>query len=137
MKNGFSLTTGGTENHLIVIDTMSKGVNGALAAYALDLAGIVTNKNTIPYDVLPPFYPSGVRIGTPVATTRGMMENDMIQLGKWISEVISECQGSTLPEKKEERGPFFSNFKKEIVKSKKIIKIGLDVKKYLKDFPLP
>lgn len=137
IKNGFSLTTGGTDNHLIVIDTTSKGVNGALASYALDLAGIVTNKNTVPFDTNPPFYPSGVRIGTPGATTRGMKESDMAVLGKWISDVIDECKGNILPKEKSERGPFFKNFKKEIVKNKKIRNISLEVKKYLKKFPLP
>lgn len=137
LKHGFTLTTGGTENHLIVIDTMSKGVNGALAAYALELAGIITNKNTIPYDPLPPFYPSGIRIGTPGATTRGMKEKDMIVLASWINDVISECQGSILPENKEDRGPFFKKFRSEISENKKILKIGTEVKKYLKDFPMP
>ena len=137
IKSGFKLTTGGTENHLIVIDTTSKGVNGALASYALDLAGIVTNKNTIPFDINPPFYPSGVRIGTPGATTRGMKEVDMKVLGGWITDVIEECKGNVLPEVKEERSPFFKNFKKEIAKSKKIKNIALEVKKYLKEFPLP
>lgn len=136
-KNGFKLTTGGTENHLIVIDTMSKGVNGALAAYALELGGIITNKNTIPYDTLPPFYPSGIRIGTPGASTRGMKEKEMKVLGQWITDIIKECEGNVLPEIKEERGPFFKNFKKEIAENKKIKAIALEVKKTLKEFPLP
>lgn len=137
VKHGFSLTTGGTDNHLIVINTMSKGVNGALAAYALDLAGITTNKNTIPYDTLPPFYPSGIRIGTPGATTRGLKEQDMVLLAQWIRDVIAECKGTTLPENKTERGAFFKEFKKTISQNKKIKKIGLEVKKYLREYPLP
>ncbi len=137
VSNGFKLTTGGSENHLIVIDTMSKGINGALAAYALELGGIITNKNTIPYDTLPPFYPSGVRIGTPGATTRGMKEKEMRMLGQWINDILDECKDSKLPGKKEERGAFFSNFKKEIAKSKKIKNIALEVKKTLRQFPLP
>lgn len=137
LANGFRLTTGGTENHLIVIDTMSKGVNGALASYALELGGIITNKNTIPYDTLPPFYPSGVRIGTPGSATRGMKEKEMKILGQWIADIIKECEGNVLPEIKEERGPFFKNFKKEIAENKKIKKIALEVKRTLKEFPLP
>ncbi|MDO8270175.1 MAG: serine hydroxymethyltransferase [Candidatus Levybacteria bacterium] len=139
LNYGFKLTTNGTENHLIVIDTMSKNVNGALAAYALELAGIITNKNTIPYDTLPPFYPSGVRIGTPGATTRGMREKDMVMLAKWINEVIVECKGNGFDKltTKEERGPFFKQFKKDISENKTIKKIALEVKKYLKDFPMP
>ena len=137
LRYGFKLTTGGTENHLIVIDTMSKGVNGALAAYALEKAGIVTNKNTIPFDPLPPFYPSGVRIGTPGATTRGMKEKDMQQLGKWITDVIAECEGNALPEDKTKRGAFFKEFKKRTSENKKILSIAVDIRKYLRDFPLP
>jgi glycine hydroxymethyltransferase len=137
LANGFRLTTGGTENHLIVIDTMSKGVNGALASYALEPGGIITNKNTIPYDTLPPFYPSGVRIGTPGSATRGMKEKEMKILGQWIADIIKECEGNVLPEIKEERGPFFKNFKKEIAENKKIKKIALEVKRTLKEFPLP
>ena len=137
VSNGFKLTTGGSENHLIVIDTMSKGINGALAAYALELGGIITNKNTIPYDTLPPFYPSGVRIGTPGATTRGMKEKEMRMLGQWINDILDECSGNVLPDEKEKRGTFFKEFKKEISDNKRIKKIALEVKKTLRQFPLP
>jgi glycine hydroxymethyltransferase len=71
-KLGFKVTTNGTENHLLVVDLSNKNVNGALGAYALEQAGIIVNKNTVPFDTMPPFYPSGVRLGTPAATTRGM-----------------------------------------------------------------
>jgi len=139
---GFDLTTGGSENHLIVVDLSNKGVNGALAAYALEQAGIITNKNTVPYDKMPPFYPSGIRIGTPAATTRGMKEKEMVQVARWISavlEVSQQClQGPTLQElAKEQRSAYFKNFKKEIEKSKKIKNICLEVKKYMKEFPMP
>ncbi len=134
---GFQLTTGGTENHLIVVDLTNKGVNGAMAAYALEQAGIVTNKNTVPYDSMPPFYPSGIRIGTPAATTRGMKEKDMQQIAKWINDVIEEITNQTLPAEKEKRGPFFKEFKKEVSSNKKIQHIAHDVKKYMRDFPLP
>jgi glycine hydroxymethyltransferase len=142
---GFKLTTGGTENHLLVVDLRNKGVNGALAAYALEQAGIVTNKNTIPYDTMPPFYPSGIRIGTPAATTRGMKESDMRQIAKWINTVIdlvkqgpAFLQGPTLQEiAKEDRSKFFKEFKKEVLHNKKIKAIADEVKKYLRNFPLP
>lgn len=134
---GFSLTTGGSENHLIVVDLSNKGVNGALAAYALEQAGIVTNKNTVPYDKMPPFYPSGIRIGTPAATTRGMREKDMVTLARWISDVIEEIKGNTLPEIKEERSPFFKEFRKRVNGNKRIKQIALEVKKAMHGFPLP
>lgn len=136
-KLGFTLTTNGTDNHLIVVNLANKGVNGALAAYALDKAGIVTNKNTVPYDTMPPFYPSGIRIGTPAVTTRGMKEDDMKLLAKWMNEVVEEIKGNKLPDVKEERGPFFKKFKLEINQNKKINSIALEVKKYMREFPLP
>lgn len=134
---GFSITTGDTQNHLLVVDLTNKGVNGALAAYALEQAGIITNKNTVPYDPMPPFYPSGIRIGTPAATTRGMKEKDMQQIARWINEVVEEIKGNALPVEKEKRGPFFKEFKKEVQKNKKILQISFEVKKHLKNFPLP
>ena len=137
LSHGFSLVTNGSENHLLVINMRPKGVNGALAAYALDLAGIVTNKNTIPYDTMPPFYPSGVRIGTAAATTRGMVEKDMKQLAKWINQVVEEIKNNQLPDEKEKRGPFFKEFKKEAQANKNIRLISVEVKKYMKGFPLP
>lgn len=145
IQYGFTLTTGGSDNHLIVVDLTNKDVNGALAAYALEQAGIVTNKNTVPYDPMPPFYPSGIRIGTPAATTRGMKEKDMEQLGKWINEVIEavkQCptllQGQSLQEMpREKRGPFFKEFKKDVQQNKKIKQIANEVKKYMRSFPLP
>lgn len=137
LSHGFSLVTGGSENHLLVINMQSKGVNGALAAYALDLAGIVTNKNTIPYDPMPPFYPSGVRIGTAAATTRGMKEKDMKQLALWIHQAIEEIKNNQLPGDKEKRGPFFKEFKKTTQENKNIKRISMEVKKYMKGFPLP
>ncbi len=136
-KLGFTLTTGGTENHLIVVDLRSKKVNGALAAYALEQAGIIVNKNTIPYDPMPPFYPSGIRIGTPGATTRGMKEGDMKQIATWMDVVIREIKNKQLPDEKEKRGPFFKEFRAEVLMNKTIKNISLDLKKYLHDFPLP
>jgi glycine hydroxymethyltransferase len=136
-KMGFHITTGTTENHLLVVDLSTKGVNGALAAFALEQAGIVTNKNTVPYDIMPPFYPSGIRIGTPAATTRGMKEDDMRQIAQWIHAVIEEIKGSKLPDIKEERSPFFKEFKKQTLANKTIQKISLEVKKHMKEFPLP
>jgi len=71
------LVSGGTDNHLILIDLRNKKVSGTSAALALEVAGIVLNKNGVPFDPMPPFYPSGIRLGTPAITTRGMKEKDM------------------------------------------------------------
>lgn len=134
---GFKLTTNGTENHLLVVDLRNKNVNGALAAYALEQAGIIVNKNTIPYDTMPPFYPSGIRIGTPAVTTRGMKEKDMKQLALWINEVVNGIKNNTLPTEKEKRGPFFKEFKRAVLANKKINDTSLQIKKYMRNFPLP
>ncbi|MFC4590397.1 serine hydroxymethyltransferase [Sphaerisporangium corydalis] len=86
---GFDLVSGGTDNHLILIDLTSKGVAGKPAAQALDLAGLETNYNTVPFDPRKPFDPSGLRIGTPSVTSRGMGENEMRQIGAWMDEVVT------------------------------------------------
>ncbi len=89
LDEGFEIITGGTENHLIVIDTIkSVGLNGKEAEEMLDEVGITTNKQIIPDDPNPPLKPSGIRIGTPAITTRGMSESDMIKIAKWISLVL-------------------------------------------------
>ncbi len=88
-ERGFDLITGGTDNHLILIDLSGKKVIGKRAAKALDRANIVGNYNTIPFDPRKPFSPSGLRIGTPAVTTRGMKEEEMRQIARWMDEVIA------------------------------------------------
>jgi glycine hydroxymethyltransferase len=85
---GFRIISGGTDTHLMLVDVFSKGMLGSEAEKALDRAGITVNKNAIPFDTNPPMKPSGIRIGTPALTTRGMKEADMRQVGRWISEVL-------------------------------------------------
>ncbi len=89
MERGFDLVTGGTDNHLILIDLTGKKVFGKKAARALDRANIVGNYNTIPFDPRKPFSPSGLRIGTPSVTTRGMNEAAMREIGRWMDEVVA------------------------------------------------
>ncbi|MEY2413953.1 MAG: glycine hydroxymethyltransferase [Acidobacteriaceae bacterium] len=85
---GFRIISGGTDTHLMLVDVFSQGMFGSDAEKALGDAGITVNKNAIPFDVNPPLKPSGIRIGTPALTTRGMKENDMRQVGRWISEAL-------------------------------------------------
>src|SRR6202142_3734265 len=85
---GFRIISGGTDTHLMLVDVFSKGMFGSEAEKALDQAGITVNKNAIPFDTNPPMKPSGIRIGTPALTTRGMKEPEMRQVGKWISEAL-------------------------------------------------
>jgi glycine hydroxymethyltransferase len=89
VQSGIKLVTGGSDNHLILMDLTSLGIGrGKEFAIALEEAGIVVNCNSVPYDPSTPFKPSGIRIGTPMVTTRGMKENEMILIGKWIASVI-------------------------------------------------
>jgi glycine hydroxymethyltransferase len=87
---GFRLVSGGTDNHLLLVDVFEKGILGSEAEAALDKAGITVNKNAIPYDTNPPLKPSGIRIGTPALTTRGMKETEMRQIGAWIAQALEE-----------------------------------------------
>jgi glycine hydroxymethyltransferase len=85
---GFRIISGGTDTHLMLVDVFSKGMLGSEAEKALGEAGITVNKNAIPFDVNPPMKPSGIRIGTPALTTRGMKEPEMRQVGRWIGEAL-------------------------------------------------
>jgi glycine hydroxymethyltransferase len=89
-ERGFRLVSGGTDNHLMLVDVTSRGLTGKLAEQALDRAGITVNRNTIPFETRPPLDPSGVRIGTPALTTRGMREPEMRRIGAWIAEVLAD-----------------------------------------------
>jgi glycine hydroxymethyltransferase len=91
LARGFTLISGGTDNHLILIDLTSKKIIGKKGAKALDAAGIVCNSNTIPYDPRKPFSPSGIRLGTPAVTSRGMGDAEMRQIGKWIDQAIAQA----------------------------------------------
>ena len=86
-ERGFGVVTGGTDNHLLLVDVTSKGVTGKQLAQALDRAGIVLNYNSVPFDPRKPFDPSGVRIGTPAVTTRGMGIDVMLQIADWVDRV--------------------------------------------------
>ncbi len=88
LAHGFRLVSGGTDNHLILVDLTDKGLTGAEAETLLERAGITINKNAIPYDTQPPRVTSGIRIGTPAVTTRGLDEKDMEEVGGYISELL-------------------------------------------------
>lgn len=99
VERGFGVTTGGTDNHLMLVDLTSKNVAGKPAAQALDRAGIVANYNAVPFDPRKPFDPSGLRIGTPAVTSRGMGKNEMIKLADWIDRVVANHTDNALIEK--------------------------------------
>jgi len=87
-KQGFRIVTGGTDNHLFLVEVHGRGITGAEAEKALDRAGITVNKNAIPFDPLPPMKAGGIRLGTPSLTSRGMKEPEMAQIGAWIADVL-------------------------------------------------
>ncbi len=88
-KRGFRIVSGGTDNHLFLIDVQSKGLTGSAAQPAFDRAGITINKNAIPFDPLPPMKAGGIRVGTPAVTTRGMREPEMDRIAGWIAELLT------------------------------------------------
>jgi glycine hydroxymethyltransferase len=96
MIRQFRLVSGGTDNHLVLVDVTSRGLSGKQAERALDAAGITVNRNGIPFDTRPPLDPSGIRIGTPALTTRGMREPEMRQIADWIGQVLSQPDDTAL-----------------------------------------
>lgn len=96
LGEGFQLVTGGTDNHLLLLDLSDTPVTGKLAETALDQAGITVNKNTVPNEKRSPFVTSGVRIGTPALTTRGMGTQEMKQIGLWISKVLKNPEDTNV-----------------------------------------
>src|SRR3989344_2292107 len=117
-KHDFTLISGGTDNHLLLIDLRNKNITGAGAQDLLESAGMSTNRNSIPFDPAGPFKPSGLQLGTPAITTRGMKEPQMRQIAGWINEVIS----NPLPAGRQ---------------PKTAKKVAEEVKKLCKKFPLP
>ncbi|WP_321405050.1 serine hydroxymethyltransferase [Maridesulfovibrio sp.] len=95
MDAGFDLVSGGTDNHLMMLDLTNKDITGKDAEHALDEAGITVNKNTIPFETRSPFVTSGVRIGTPALTTRGMKEEEMVKVAGWINAAIDSIGNDT------------------------------------------
>ena len=98
-KHGFRLVSGGTDNHLFLIEVHPRGITGSEAEKALDRAGITVNKNAIPFDPLPPMKAGGIRLGSPSVTTRGMGEPEMELIGAWIAEVLSHIGDAAVEQK--------------------------------------
>jgi glycine hydroxymethyltransferase len=115
LRQGFSLVTGGTSNHLILADVHKAfGLDGKLAEEALDKIGLTLNKNSVADDPLPPFRPSGIRLGTPAITTRGVKQDDMAKIAAWMKQAIDNREDS-----------------------KKLNTLREEVRQFALEFPLP
>ena len=99
VERGYDLISGGTDNHLMLIDLSNKGVTGKLAEQALGQAHITVNKNMVPFDTRSPFVTSGMRVGTPAVTTRGLVESDMVQLVEWMDAVLQAPEDAAVIQK--------------------------------------
>jgi glycine hydroxymethyltransferase len=99
VARGYQLVSGGTDNHLMLADLRNKGLTGKAAEKALDLAGITVNKNTVPKETQSPFVTSGIRIGTPAVTTRGMREAEMARIAELIDQVLGSVEDASVAER--------------------------------------
>lgn len=139
IEGGLKLVGGGSENHLLLVNlasTLGPG-SGVFAQKALDLVGLTLNKNTVPDEPMSPFYPSGIRLGTPASTTRGMKEKEMIFIGKKILEVINLIKKYRLPEDKTKRKEYIIQFQKKMEQNIELKKIRQEVKKLALCFIIP
>ncbi len=137
-KEGLKLVGDGTETHLMIIDysEVAPGMGGMISK-AMDVAGIYANKNTVPNEKGSPMFPSGVRIGTPLVTTRGMGEEEMKQIAKWIARVSEHVWKTyTLPLDNEQKKYFLQEYMKKIEKDLTLVKIFDEVKRMTQNFPL-
>lgn len=136
-SEGLEMVGGGTENHLIVVDLTPYGIGlGTQVAYAMDVAGMYANRNTIPGEPGSPFYPSGLRLGTPLVTTRGMQEAEMAQIGHWIAQVIEHVKDETLPPDPKQRSAFVKAFKARADQDPFLLSMLGEVKALATQFPL-
>src|SRR5699024_10147134 len=113
-RGGFRLISGGTDNHLILLDVTTKGLTGKIAETSLGRAGITVNKNLIPFDSRKPLDPSGIRLGTPALTSRGMKEDAIRQVGSWIVTVLDAPDDEAL-----------------------VARVRGDVAEFVRDYPVP
>jgi glycine hydroxymethyltransferase len=136
-QHGIKIVSGGTDNHLMVLDLSEIGHLGTQLEYAMDLAGMTANKNTIPQEPASPYYPSGLRLGTPALTTRGLKEAQMRQVAVWISEIIEYIKPYKLPDVKEVRSEFIKNYKAKMVEDKFLKTMHKKVIALATKFPVP
>jgi glycine hydroxymethyltransferase len=134
---GLQLVGDGTQTHLLLIDLTKQGFGlGTQVSFAMDVAGIYANKNTIPGEPCSPFYPSGIRLGTPLVTTRGMKAKEMKLIAGWITRVVERVKSHQLPQARTERNKFIKDFKRKMTDDKELLAIRQEVVAVTSKFPL-
>jgi glycine hydroxymethyltransferase len=127
-----------SEVHLVLLPLTDYGYGmGYQAQYALEVAGITVNKNTIPNEPVSPFYPSGIRLGTPALTTRGMKEKEMVKIAAWIKGALEEIRGHNTPSDPKARAEYIKNFKAQISNNKNLKRIRKEVEDFAGKFSVP
>jgi glycine hydroxymethyltransferase len=136
-KQGLKLVGDGTQTHLLLVDLTPFGEGfGSQVAFAMDVAGMYANRNTIPNEPCSPFYPSGIRLGTPMVTTRGMKEAEMRRIAAWIAQVVKIVQKDQLPSDKKQWSKFLKSFKETTQKNSDLLKIRAEVSELARKYPL-
>lgn len=136
IAHGMDVVSGGTDKHLILVDLRNKGTNGWIVGNALEVAGIVANKNAVPLEDASPFYPSGLRLGTPAITVRGMKEKEMKWIADRIAQIVEHVKDYKLPSDAGARAQFTKAYKEKIAKDETLLKIGEEVRELCGRFPI-
>ena len=140
IKYDFKLIGNGSENHMIWIDLSNKNIDGWTAAWACEAAGIICNRQSIPFDKKSPYYPSGLRLGTPAITTRSMKEKEMVLIASWLNEIAEHLKridlGGIGSKDKEKDQSARKKFKQRILKDQYLLKIKEQVQKLCRKFPV-
>lgn len=134
MHRGLMLVSGGTDNHLLLIQCGAG--RGALVESALDAAGITVNKNSVPQEPSSAFYPSGIRLGTPFITSRGMKAREMKSIARWIAEVFHATEADQLPKEANARKEFLAEFSESVKRHPEIVRVRQEVRELCKKFPM-
>lgn len=136
MNAGFDVVTGGTDKHLVLVDLRPTGVSGWVVALALEQAGIIVNRNTVPGETASPFFPSGIRLGTPAVTTRGMKEREMRRIASWIAEVLRYAHKWQFPAERRAREKFVGRLRLTLRHDKTLNRISTSVRSFARSYPL-
>lgn len=136
-KKGYELLSGGTDSHVMVVDLRKFGILGNTAAEALEAAGMVLNRNAVPFDTNPPYYPSGIRFGTPGLTSRGLKEKNMKLIAEWIDRVLQALKGTKTRLKIDDLAERKKEIRNKMIESTKEIKlVDKEVKTLCKKYPI-